>query len=166
MLSKTFSHRPDLLQSLLRIISFALQHDERARQLVGYFRAPVFQFLLAATQFFQLPLLLFNLLLLAFELEQLLLRFLHLRIEMLGPERFFLAQFQHLFDRSNFFCHDNYVRRHPISARAALATLIRAFQNSRYFPNEISTAVWYVSRGPKKSGANGQDRSSKKFRRA
>src|ERR1700680_3865350 len=147
MLSKTFSHRPDLFESPLRIVGFALEHDERARQLVGYFRAPAFQFLLAAAQFFQLPFLFFNLLLLAFELEQLLLRFLHLRIEMLRRERFFLAQFQHLFDRSNFSCHDDGVRRLFVSARVALATLVTAFQNSRYFPNEISIAVGWENSG-------------------
>src|SRR4029077_18383845 len=63
---------------------------------------------------------------------------------MLGRERFFLAQFQHLFDRSNFFCHDDHVRRLFFSARVAFATLVSGFQNSRYFPNEISIAVWYI----------------------
>ena len=107
MLPKTFAHRAELLEPFLRVVAFPLEHDERARQLVGHFRAPPFQFFLAATQFFEFPLLLFDLFLLALELEQLLLRLLHLRIEMLGGERLFFAQFQHLFDRSNFFCHDN-----------------------------------------------------------
>jgi hypothetical protein len=47
----------------------------------------------------------FYLFLLALELEQLLLRFLHLRIQMLRGERVVLTQFQHLFNRSKFLCH-------------------------------------------------------------
>jgi hypothetical protein len=41
-----------------------------------------------------------------------------LRVEMLGRERLFFAQFQHLFDRSNLFCHDN--RELPRLSRSKL----------------------------------------------
>ena len=107
MLPKAFAHRAELLQPFLRVVAFPLEHDERACQLVGHFRASPFQFFLAATQFFEFPFLLLDLFLLPLELEQLLLRLLHLRIQMLRGERFFFAQFQHLLDRSNFFRHDN-----------------------------------------------------------
>jgi hypothetical protein len=33
------------------------------------------------------------------------------------------------------------------SACVAFATLVSGFENSRYFPNEISIAVWYISGG-------------------
>jgi hypothetical protein len=36
------------------------------------------------------------------------------------------------------------VRRLFFSARVAFATLVSGFQNSRYFPNEISIPVWYI----------------------
>src|SRR5438034_6506666 len=84
VLTKTFPSRADLLEPFLRIIRFALKHNERACQLVGHFGTAAVQFLLTTAQFFELALLLFDLFLLALELEQLLLRFLHLRLQMLG----------------------------------------------------------------------------------
>ena len=106
MLPETFPGRAKLLEPLLRVVRFALEHNQRARQFVGHFRAAALQLFLTTAQLLEFALLFFNQLLLAFELEQLLLGFLHLRVEMLGRERFFLAQVQHLFDRSNFFWHD------------------------------------------------------------
>jgi hypothetical protein len=50
-----------------------------------------------------------------------------LLVEMLGRKRFFLTQFEHLFDRSDFVCHGG-----TFSARAA-ATLVRAKRISRSF---------------------------------
>ena len=106
MLTETFPSRTKLLEPPLRIVRLPLEHNERACQLVGHFRAAPVQFFLTTAQFFELAFLFFNLLLLALELKQLFLRFLHLRVKMLRGERFFLAQFQHLFDRSNLFCHN------------------------------------------------------------
>src|SRR4029450_4670181 len=106
MLTKTFSSSADLLEPFLRVIRFALEDNESARQLVGHFRATALQFFLATAEFFELPLLFFYLFLLALELEQLLLRLLPLRVQMLRGERIVLTQFQHLLNRSKFFCHD------------------------------------------------------------
>ena len=52
----------------------------------------------------------FDLFLLAFQLEQLLLRFLDLLVQMLRRKRFLFAEFEHLFDRSDFIGHDDFYR--------------------------------------------------------
>jgi len=62
-----------------------------------------------------------DLLLLALELEQLLLRFLHLIIQVLDRRRL-LSQVEHLFNRSSSFYHDN-LRRRPGSPKRILASL-------------------------------------------
>ena len=84
MLRKTFVGRADLFEFLLRIVTFPLQDYEGARKLVRHFRAPAFEFFLTPAQLFQLALLFLDLLGLPFQLEELFLRLLHLRIEMLG----------------------------------------------------------------------------------
>ena len=103
MLPETFPHRPELFEPLLRVVSLALQHYQRPGEFIGHFRAASLELFLTAAQFLELALLFLDLFLLTFELEQLLLRFLHLRIEMLCRKPFFLVQFKHLFDRSDFF---------------------------------------------------------------
>ena len=106
MLAKALPHRAQLLEPFLRVVPFALQHHERARELVRHFQASAFQLFLTPAQLLQLAFLFFDLFLLPFQLEQLLLSFLHLLVEMLGRQRFFLTQLQHLFDRSDFLWHD------------------------------------------------------------
>ena len=81
---RSFRGRRGSARAALRVVCLPLQHDERARQLVGHLRAAVLQFLLAPAEFLQFALLFFDLLLLAVELQQLLLRLLHLRIQISG----------------------------------------------------------------------------------
>src|SRR5205085_11311396 len=64
MLDKTLPGRAQLLHLGLRFVSFALQHDQRARQPVSHFGATAFQFLLPPAQLLQLAFLFFDLLLL------------------------------------------------------------------------------------------------------
>src|SRR5712671_848609 len=137
MLSKTFPHCPQLLESFLCVVSFALQHNERARQLIAHFSATAFQFFLFPAQLLELPLLFFDLVLLTFELEQLVLRFLDLGIEMFWRHRVLFAQFQHLFDRSNFFGHVKLLQT-LLTSRilAADGTLMSVLENSRDFRRE------------------------------
>ena len=106
MLPEAFPGCTDLLETTLCVVTLTLEHNKRAGQFVGHFRATVLQFILATTKLFQFALLFFDLLLLSLELEQLLLRLLHLRIQVLGRIGFVLTQFEHLFHRSNFFWHD------------------------------------------------------------
>src|SRR5712691_4296384 len=105
MLPETFPHRPELFEPLLSVVSFPFQHYQRPGEFIGHFRAASLELFLTAAQFLELALLFLDLFLLTFELEQLLLRFLHLRIEMLGRDTFFFAQLEHLFDRTNTFWH-------------------------------------------------------------
>ena len=95
-----------MFEPLLRIVCLAFEYDQGTRQLVHHFRATAFQLFLPATQLFELTFLLLDLFLLALKLEQLLLCFLHLGIEVLGGQRLLVAEFQHLLNRSNFFRHD------------------------------------------------------------
>jgi len=61
-----------------------------------------------------------------------------LRIEMLGRKRFFLAEFQHLLDRSNLFRHDDFLITAACSLKSRPdATLVRRLQNSRYFEGKV-----------------------------
>src|ERR1043165_1198359 len=129
MLTETLPGCADLLEPALRVICLPLEYDQRASQFISHFRATVLQFVLAATEFLQFAFLFFDLLLLAFELQQLLLRLLNLRIQMLGRIGFVLAQFEHLFNRSNFLCHDN-----QDSPSGPLSAILNAsLENSRYF---------------------------------
>ena len=84
MLRKTFVGGADLLQLLLRIVAFPFQDHERARKFVRHLRAAPLQLFLSPAQFFQLALLFLDLLRLPFQLQELFLRLLHLRIEVLG----------------------------------------------------------------------------------
>ena len=86
VLAKTFARRPQLLDFLLRVVGLALQNNERSRQLVRHLGPSVFQFSLTPAEFLELAFLFFNLFLLALELEQLFVRFLHLGVEMLGAD--------------------------------------------------------------------------------
>jgi hypothetical protein len=72
-------------------------NDRVSRSVISRDRVPV---LPAPAELFQLALLFFDLFLLALEMEQLLLCFLHLRIEMLGAGTIVFIQFQHLFNRA------------------------------------------------------------------
>ena len=74
---------------MLALVLLAFQHDQRTRELVAHFGTSTVQFLLAPAELLELSLLFFNLFLLALELEQLVLRFLDLRVEMLGSDGFF-----------------------------------------------------------------------------
>ena len=91
MLLKTLASSADLLELFLRVVSFPLQHDKRSRQLVSEFCAAALEFFLTPAQFFQLAFLLLNLILLSLERDELLLRFLHLRIEVLSGVRLLFA---------------------------------------------------------------------------
>ena len=91
MLAKTFARRPQLLELLLRVVGLPLQNNKRSRQLVRHLGPSLFQFALTPAQFLELAFLFLNLLLLSLELEQLFVRFLHLRVEMLSRPGLFFA---------------------------------------------------------------------------
>ena len=91
VLGETFVSRADLFELLLRIVTFPFQDHERSRELVRHFRPPALQFFLAPAQLFQLALLLLDLFRLPLQLQELFLRFLHLRIEVLRRHRLFFA---------------------------------------------------------------------------
>src|SRR2546421_180637 len=147
MLSKTFPHRAQLLEPFLRVVSFAFQNNERTREFVAHLGAAAFEFFLFPAQLLEFALLFFDLVLLTFELEQLVLRLLDLGIEMFRRQRLLFAQFQHLFDRSNFFRHVKLLQT-LLTSRilAADGTLVRALENSRDFRPEhakiLELGVW------------------------
>ena len=105
MLAETLARGAELLHFFLRIGGFALEHNERAGQFVRHLGAAALQFFLAAAQFLEFALLFFDLFLLAFKLQQLFLRFLHLRIEVLSADTVLFVEFEHLFDRTDAFRH-------------------------------------------------------------
>src|SRR5438874_115759 len=96
MLVETFARGAQLLHFLLRFVGFSLEYDEGTGELVGHFRAAAVELFLPAAEFLEFALLFLDLLLLALELKQLLLRPLHLRIDLLGGDAVvFFVEFQH-----------------------------------------------------------------------
>ncbi len=83
MLDERLIDRAQLLDPLLRVVYLALEHHQRPGKVLDHLRFPLLELLLPAAQFLELALLLFDMLLLALELDQLLLRLLHLVVQAL-----------------------------------------------------------------------------------
>ncbi len=82
MLDKGFVDRTELLDPLLGIVNLALEDDQGSGEMLDHLGFALLELLLPPAQFLEFPLLLLNLLLLALELDELLLRLLHLIVQM------------------------------------------------------------------------------------
>src|SRR6266853_1186018 len=95
------------LDALLRVVRLALEHDDRAREFLDHLLTARLELLLAPAHFLELALLFFDQLLLPLEREKLILRFLHLVVEMLAAEGVIVGKFEFgIFGSAHAFRHD------------------------------------------------------------
>ena len=83
MLIEGFVDRTELLHALLGVINLSLHDHQRPGEVLDHLRLALLELLLPAAEFLEFPFLFLDLFLLALELDELLLRFLHLIVQML-----------------------------------------------------------------------------------
>ncbi len=87
----------ELLDPLLRLISLALEHDDRPRETLDHFSLPLLELILTPAQLLEIALLPLELILRPLEREELLLGSLNLIVQLLRGAVIVLVEFEVLF---------------------------------------------------------------------